>query len=48
MARVVVLDSGPLGLAVRDGVVYAKGYLRHDGDVAQLRRALRPGERRVR
>lgn len=48
LARSWQVNSGPLGLAVRDGVVYAKGYLRHGDDVTLLRRALRPGERSLR
>jgi hypothetical protein len=48
IARDWRVNSGPLGLAVRDGVVYAKGYLRHGGDVAMLRNALGLAERSVR
>jgi hypothetical protein len=47
-ARSWRVNSGPLGLAVRDGVVYAKGYLRHGEDVTLLRRALGAGERSLR
>jgi hypothetical protein len=48
IARSWRVNSGPLGLAVRDGVVYAKGYLRDGGDVTLLRRAVRSGKRDAR
>jgi hypothetical protein len=35
------VNSGPLGLAIRDDVVQAKGYLRHADDVRLLVRAVR-------
>lgn len=41
------VHSGPLGISVRDGIVVAKGYLRHADDVRRLvgGKALSRGDR---